>query len=526
MVGVFVRLKLRVLRSRLGAAGILSTLGFVLVWLAGIGSGVAGMALLSLLPRFAPGIATPLAVGVFFLVGLAWVVGPVIAASIDDALDVRRFELLPIPTVQLGIGLLAAGLVGPGSLATIIALVGGSVAGYAGLVSAVPILVTATVACVLFVVTARWALTALADLLRSRRTQEIAGLVLGLFMAIPGLFSVLVNTSGLPFLDYVDQAVTWVSWTPPGALGRAVAAFGEGDWLLGAAGLAYGSAVLWGAIVGYGRSLDRLQTTVGDVGAHRAVRGAGRALRPDRIPLPSGPIGAVAAKELIYLRRDARLRAQLIGSVIGVAVLAAVSITAVDLGVYGPFLAAIVAFLLVVALVVNQFGYDGGSMWAYLIIAPDLGTVLKGKNLAWVMFCTPLLVLAAVGGGVVSADGRYVPAAIVGSTAILLVWMGVGNATSLLGPARIPESNPFGNRGASGASVVASLGGLAAAGILNLPVLAAVGIPVVFFDTGWATLGSVAALLYAVGLYALSFRWIGPLADSRAFAVTAVIDGE
>ncbi len=524
MVGVFVRLKLRMLKNRLGSSSVLALVGFVLVWVATIGAGVVAAVLMSAGARLLPAIRDELAVLVLAVTSIGWVVGPVVAASIEDSLDPRKFESLPIGRTRLGVGLAAAGVLGPGGVATTIGLVGGSIGGYADIVSIAPIAVTALLAVVLSVVTARWLITLLSDLLRSRRTREIAALVVGLTMALPGVLSVLVNVGGLRLQTTIERLASAVIWLPSGALGGAVVSFADREWLQALMLVGYGVVSLVGATWAYGRAIDRLQVTVGTGGVGRSVR-AGSSLRPNRLRLPAGAVGAVAAKELIYLRRDSRLRGQMVGSLIGIVVIAAVGFPALQTE-FGPFLAAPMAFFVVIALVVNQFGYDGGSFWAYLTIAPDLVTVLRGKNLAALVFGAPVCALAAVVGASIAGDWLHVPAAIVSAVAVIVVWSAVGNITSILGPIQIPESNPFGTRGVSGSAFVASMVGLLVAGILMLPMIGAVGSAAWFGGPGWALAAAILSVVFSAVVYVLSFRVTGPLMARRVFSVMAVIDAD
>lgn len=501
----------------------LALVGFVLVWAATIGAGVGVATLMSGGARLIPVIRDELAVLVLAAASIGWVVGPVVAASIEDSLDPRKFESLPIGRTRLGVGLAAAGMMGPGGVATAIALVGGSIGGYADAASVVPIAATALLAVVLAVVTARWLITLLSDLLRSRRTRELAALVVGLTMALPGILSALVNLGGLRVEASVERLASAAMWLPHGALGGAVVSFADHDWLRGGLLFGYGALALAVVTWAYGRAIDRLQVTVG-VGGSRAVR-TGGSLRPGRLWLPAGAIGAVAAKELIYLRRDSRLRGQMVGSLIGIVVIAGIGFPLLRTE-FGPFLAAPMAFFVVIALVVNQFGYDGGSFWGYLTIAPDLITVLRGKNLAALVFGVPVCALAAVVGASIAGDWLHVPAAIVSAIAVIGVWSAVGNVTSILGPIQMPESNPFGTRGVSGAAFVASMVGLLAAGVLMLPVIAGVGVAAWFGGPGWALAAALVSVGFAAVVYVASFRLTGPLMSRRVFSVMEVIDAD
>lgn len=524
MVGVFVRLKLRLLRNRLGSSSVVGLVGFILVWLTTLGLGSGGAALFATGARFAPALGSRLPHLVFTVVALGWVLGPVVAASIEDSLDPRKFESLPLGRTQLALGLAAAGLIGPGGLATALLVIGGSIVGYAGLTSAVPIAVTAVVMVLLAVMTARWLITLLSDLLRSRRTREIAALVVGITFAIPGLASAMFSSGEIEIPGgSVESLADALAWAPPGALGRSVVAFSDGDWFTGLVGLLYGATALVVVSWLYGRAIDRLQVTVSSSGSGKAV--GGRSFRPARLPLPTGAVGAVAAKELIYLRRDSRVRGQLVGSLIGIVVIGGLAVPALRTD-FGPFLSVPMAFFVVVALVVNQFGYDGGSFWGYVTIAPDMLDVLRGKNLAVAVFGIPVATVAAVVGAVLAGTWVYVPAAILSAAAVILLWSAVGNMTSILGPIRMPESNPFGSRGMSGAAFVASMVGLLAAGVLMIPLIVGVGTAAWFSGPLLGSVAAVLALGYGVVVYVVSFRLTRPTLARSLFSVMAVIDAE
>lgn len=523
MAWVFVRLKLRLLRNRLGSSSVLGLVGFILVWVTTAALGFGGAALVATTARLVPELGPAIPQILFTMVALGWVIGPVVAASIEDSLDPRKFESLPLGRTQLAVGLAVAGSIGPGGVATTLVVVGGSLLGYGSLLSFVPILVTAMVMVMLAVMTARWLITLLADLLRSRRTREVAALVVGITFALPGLLSTLVSTGGVEVSLALEPVAASLAWAPPGALGRSVVAFSDGDWSTGLVGLAYGSLTLVVVSWLYGRAIDRLAVTVGAAASGRAIRGG--SFRPARLPLPAGAIGAVAAKELIYLRRDSRVRGQLVGSLIGIVVIAAVGVSALRTE-FGPFLSVPMAFFLVVALVVNQFGFDGGSFWGYVTIAPDMLDVLRGKNLAVAVFGIPVAASAAVVGAVLAGTWVFVPAAVISAAAVILVWFGVGNLTSILGPVRMPESNPFGSKGMSGAAFVASMVGLLAAGLLMIPIIAGVGAAAWFLGPLAAGLAAMAATAYGVAVYLVSFRITRPALDRSLFSLMATIDAD
>ena len=80
-------------------------------------------------------------------------------------------------------------MIGPGATGTVLALGFGSARGVGSIGTVLPVLLVAALATVTMVATARWLTAVLSDLLRRRRSQEVVALVLGVFLAIPGLVS-------------------------------------------------------------------------------------------------------------------------------------------------------------------------------------------------------------------------------------------------------------------------------------------------------------------------------------------------
>ncbi|MDX1448207.1 MAG: hypothetical protein R3246_04005 [Acidimicrobiia bacterium] len=526
MARIFIRLKLLILRSRLSSGGFLSGVGFLVLWLSALAGGLGGGLLLGIISRSSPEAIGAVFVLAFGAVGVAWIIVPVVIASLDDSLEARTFELLPIPPRQLAGGLLAAALVGPGTLATVLAFGYGSVLAFGSVATVLPLLAVASTAVLLCVVVARWATTRLSDLLRRRRGQEVAVLVVVAISVLPALASVTVAQSleeGVDFTGALHALAGIVEWTPWGALGRSIVAIGGGDWVLAFAGWAYGAAATAGAFLLVGRAMRRLATTVPSDVVARAER-AGSRLFPKRIPLPATPVGAVAAKELIAVRRDVRVRGQLLGGVVAIIVLSAVGGAAAIETPYAPFLAVLAVFVVVTAVTPNQLGYDGGSFWGYLTMAPDLGVVIRGKNLGWAVVAVPLAILIALVAAVVSGRWIYVPAALFSALIVALIWLGIGNFISIYGAFRLPETNLFSNRNASGGAFVATMIGLGVSGLVTVPPLLAVGLPAAFSRPLWSTAAAAVFVGYAAWIYRFTIRRVATLAHERRFVLLDTLD--
>lgn len=528
MARIFVGLKLRLLRHRLAGGGFLAGAGFLLVWLAAVAGGLGGGLLFGVSVRLVEDWAVTITVLSFTVLGLVWVVVPVILASLDDSLDPRAFELLPLTPRRLAAGLLTAGLVGPGAVATILGLGLGLTIAFGGPVAAVPLVVVAAVMLLLCVAAARYATTRLSDLLRRRRGQEVALLILILMGTAPGFLSVALTQTATDG-GRVDEALVALAgvatWTPWGALGRAAVALGSGEWLAAVGGLAYGAAATAAAVALFARSLHRMSVTAPTASVRKVGREGSRLL-PRRLPLPATPAGAVAAKELISMRRDVRVRSQLLGGLIALLVLAGAGSSMAVGTQFAPFASVLAVFVVVTSVTPNQFGFDGGSFWGYLTMAPDLGVVIRGKNLAWALVGAPVALVVAVAGGIVGGTWVYVPAALLGAVVVGLVWMGVGNVTSVLGAFRLPESNLFGSRNLSGAAVVATFAGISVSGVLTGPPLLAVGVLALLTTPVWVTVASLLSVVYGVFVYRLGARTAARLAHERRFRLLATLDGD
>ncbi len=520
MVGHFVRLKLRLLSNRLRHAEWQVVVGLILLSLMAVAAAAGTAVGLWALARFAPEWRSEVAVFVFVGAGILWIIGPVVTSAMDDTLEPRAFETLPLSPARLGAGLLAASLIGPGGLGTGVALVVGSLGAFPTSVLTVPaVIVSATIGVLLVVATGRWVVTVLSDLMRSRRSREVVAVMFAVVVGAPAMLGGFVGANGIE-PDRLTRLAELARWTPPGAVGWATESFGAGRWSAGALGLSIGLASLLVVLWLYGTALRRLQLRP------PGVAGAGpRRRSARRWPwLSGGPVGAMAVKELRYAVRDARLRSQFLGAAIGIgAVLVALGTTVLDTP-YAPFAGMVVALLILLPVVTNQFGVDAGSFWVYLVAVPDLGLVLRGKNLGWAMVVVPLGSLVTVGTALISGNASYVLAAWLTIVALTTLWMAVGNPVSIVGAFALPESNMFGNSNVGGSVLLWSLAGLGALALAQVPPALAVGLTAWLAGPVWATIAALASVGYAMLLYRLSWRLTDWLLAERSHRLLETLD--
>lgn len=527
-----VRLKLRLLANRLRTGSVVGAIGFALVWVAAVAGGALGGLAVFGLGRLTgePGVALVIAFTVTFI---GWMVVPASFSALDETLDPRQFELLPLTSRQLVAGLLAAGAVGPGGVGTLVGLLVAVFASFPEWGLAPLSLVAVLLELSMCLVVARLVTSALSNLLASRRSREIVTLLFGLGFALLALLPGLLETSGdgPPIaigLDSLDE-LSALGWLPPGALGLSIALASDGE-ILGAVGLlAFALAAVVAIGWGWARSVRRMMVTSPPVGRsgrrHQALERP-LALIPGWLRLRPGPVTGTVAKELRYLVRDNRVRSQLLGSFIPLVVIAVISEGSFTRGEYTPFLAVGAAFLVVFGILANQFGVDGGSFWGYVVSPAPLTDIVKGKNLSWGLIVLAPALLIAVGMSFLSGQFAYLAAAMLTSLAVLLVAMSIGNMTSIYGAFRIPESNPFGNRGFSGTVFVAVILSMMSSAALLVPLALFVGLPALFIGPSAATIGALGGVGYGVLVYRLMMKLTSRLLLERRQQLLDVIDGE
>jgi ABC-2 type transport system permease protein len=298
MARLLVQLKLRLVRNALRAstgarvAFVLSTCLAAVI--------AAGVFYLLAILRGDGIAAADLSTVIFTLFGLAWLILPLVVFGLDSTLDPATLALYPIRTRPLAVGLLAASAAGAWPAATLIALLGVTI-GLARGALGVLVALLAVALQVLFCITlARFATTALAGVLRSRRGKDLAALAIipifalyeGFIQIVPKLASEGALTAGS--FGGVDQ---WLRWTPPGLAVHAIwdASTGHPGTALLRLALLAGLIAVLGLL--YVRSLTRAVVT-SDASTQSAVHGSA-------LPFARyGLRGTVAARFWLYQRRE------------------------------------------------------------------------------------------------------------------------------------------------------------------------------------------------------------------------------
>ena len=238
---------------------------------------------------------------IFSIFAIGWLIGPILAFGLDGTLDPATMALYPLRTRPLVIGLLAASAAGAWPVANVLGLLGVTI-GLAHGALGVLVSLLAVVLQVLFcIVLARFVITSMARLLRSRRGKDLA---VFLFVPVFAIFEFLIQvipravSSGSLSPSSFAGVDSWLRWLPPGLAAHAIQDASTGHLVDAMARLGLVVAVIIVLGVLWVRSLQRaLVTTDTTTGSSRVHNTA--------LPLARfGLRGAVAARFWRYQSRD------------------------------------------------------------------------------------------------------------------------------------------------------------------------------------------------------------------------------
>ena len=414
---------------------------------------------------------------VFTVFAFGWLILPILVFGLDGTLDPAALSLYPLRTRPLAIGLLAASATGAWPLANVIGLMGVTV-GLARGAAGVIVAVLAVLLQVLFCITlARFVITALARLLRSRRGRDLAAfLVLPIFALYEFFIQVVPNAAAQHRLGATSFAGIdrWIRWIPPGLAAHAIQDASSGR--LGAALL---RLVLLAAVTGvlgwlWIRSLSRALVTADTSSQASQVRGAA-------LPFARyGLTGTVTARFLIYQRRDPT---SLIywGIIAVVMVVAAFRVVRTPAYLGGVLFAIGLGGAMTGVFHANSVGITGpgfGSEALALSSRRELRAYFGGQNIALAMVGTPLLAVFSFGLMAVAGHPADGVLALAVAFAALGAALGLSSILSVFAP--YPMERRIGNpvrraaEGYVGQSVAGGFGSLLGVGVCVAPVVVAV----------------------------------------------------
>lgn len=507
MVATILRLKFRVLGNTLTRSP-WRMVGFVFGILGGLWLLVLVVSGLVALRVFADVEATRAALVIAgTALTLGWLVGPIIAAGMDNTVDALHLAPLPLSRVQVMQVLTATGLTGvPGIITTVAALA--TVIAWsrtpAAAIVAVPCALIGVALCVI-------ACRLLGSAARGgRRWQEIIGTIV-LFVLIlsgpifTGVAALLTSTADL--VAKISALTDVLAWTPVAAIWAVPADVIAGDWLVALARVAIALATLALLWIVWGRTLERGQTAP----ARKVKRAAKAGALGLFGSMPTGPLGATWARSLTFWLRDPRYMRQLIVLPLFPVLMIFTS------GVHGlPFaLSGVLAAFVMCTALYTDVSYDGTAFASVLTTGITGRADRAGRLLAAACIVTPLIVLLTVVPPIIAGRATIIPVTLGAGIGALFIGLGVSSVSSALMvmPVAAPGDNPFktvpGQTFLNGLAVFAVIG---ATLLLSVPVAVPAIIALVLGSTllGWVTL--------AVGIvWGPVVAWLGVIIGGRAF---------
>jgi ABC-2 type transport system permease protein len=513
LVWPFVRLKLRLTANGLRGRPVRIVLFVLGVLAAGFFAitGYAAFAVPGVLDdERAAAMVLPLA-GATLVFG--WLFLPLIFFGVDESLDPARFALLPLRRGTLLTGLFAAALAGLPALSTLVATVGmvDTAARLGGGRAAAAQMLGIVLGLFLCVAVSRAVTSAFATALRSRRSRDLAAILLAVLAALLGPLQ-LALLAGVQRADWdtVAALARAVGWTPlgaPYALGVDVAA-GRG-WTV--------PIKLVIVLVTLAVLLRWWHGTIENAMLGTASAGERRRAGTGRTPVdlllfrgvPRSRFGALVAREVRYWRRETRRRAALITfSMAGLFLPVSFAFSTGSPGVMNVFVGALAALALA-----NQFGYDGSALAANLVAGVPGRVEVQSRAAAHAVFVLPVLVLIAVLVG--ALDGN--PLRIFSTLGLLVAAYGVGIGVILPVSVRaaypLPDSaNPFAlSTGSGPAKGLVAMGALVGTVVLTLPLQ----ILALALHDVWLWIGLPVGVAYAAAAYLVGCGIAGDLLDRR-----------
>jgi ABC-2 type transport system permease protein len=462
------------------------------------------------------GAAVDLTAVIYTTFAFGWLILPLIAFGLDSTLDPAVLARYPLRTRPLMIGLLAASATGVWPLANLIGQLG-IVVGLAHGALAVLIAIIAAVLQVLFCITlARCVTTALAGLMRSRRGRDLAALaiipIFGLYETFAQVLPRAVGNHQLTAASFAGVDA-WLRWLPPGLAAQSVQ-----DASTGHASVAVGRLALMLAVIAvlfalWGRALSHALVTADTSTQASAVRGGALPFATGLIRRRQSLTGTIAARVLVYQRRDPTA---LIYWGITVVIMVVASISALRNGshrdpVVGVLISAGLGGAFTGVLHDNVIALTGPPFYLDALALSGRKAMrawFAGQDLVFAALGVPLILVVPMVVAIISGH----PANGFLAWALGLAAIGAALAISNVFSAALPwpavrrpgNPTPRAADGYAGYTVASRLGTLIGTGILLAPVIVAI-----------ATTGSVAdatrmpVLLAGGAVYGALLAWAG-----------------
>lgn len=502
---------------------------------------------------------------------LAWAVLPLLQYNLNEGLDVTKLQSYPVTRGEQMVSLVLATLLDISTLFILFLFLAVAATWHATALALIMTLVALALSYVHIVGFSQLVLAALMGLLRSRRYRDLTIVVFALLGSSCWLIEQLAFNALGPTLEMTDPSAIanlrvdrFLQWTPPGAAARAITLADQGDyalaalWLLGLAALVPVLLMLWARVLDHSivtaetaapasarRSLWARRATTG-----RPATAAGSAAeRPTGIStswrgprLLSGAAQAIAAKDLLYLWRDPQLKAALLSAIAPIVLIFLPNIYSGRTfryahaygagggfnlaGPEGVLIAPLPALLIVTVLALNAFGLERQGLQTLFLFPIRPLDIFWGKNVTAGAVAFAVEVLLTIIKAAITGGWSYIPLALIGGLAALLVLLGLGNITSVLFPfrarqMRMGDNSSYSSEAGCLRSII-SIGTLLLGAVLLIPVAGAIAIPLVFQQPGWFSFTLPFAILYGLLLHQAPTRIVAPILIRRAPEILAV----
>ncbi|MGA8040025.1 MAG: hypothetical protein WCA93_07950 [Acidimicrobiia bacterium] len=456
---------------------------------------------------------------------MIWITLPVIIFPLDENLDPQQMAILPVTPNQMVSGLATASLIAPSTIVPVMLIVANTMILARSWWVAIPV---SAIFLVLLAVAGQLFSAAISGILRTRRGRDIAtffvlGLAAGSFFAYR-TFSRTVSEIGLAQAVTSHSISGWWPLLPPVGLQRA---------LTEAWGGSYGSALV-SLVVAVGGLLvltylwKRLLGWMLTTPEQRAKPSRGG--RDGMSVGPWGVIATMARKELRFYVRDPRQRLVWTGTVIfvglaiGGAVMNATGMFDIREREWAPLVAPILVLFVGLPIALNLFGWERNAASYLFVLPPRPRQILIGKNLAVASGLTLETIVLSV--GLAGFTGHWTWLWLVAPLTVAAIGcqLAVGNMVSVLTPLRLPRegTDVFAQSTEQGClAIVSQTVSFFVIGILLVPPASLVVLTVEFGQVLSPWITALVAVVWGVGLYAISLFLSGRILRRRMPEVLA-----
>jgi ABC-2 type transport system permease protein len=569
------------LRGYTRNTGRIVSLIFMLLFLVPLLGGVAFASLLGYdsLPHASAVVLLFLVVtGIYLL----WAALPLLFYTLNEGLDVTKLQIYPLTRGEQMVALVLATLLDLSSI-FIVFFYAAILLGWHNTPAALIITVAALAAAYIHTVSlSQLTLAVLMGLLRTRRYRDVTIIIFALFSVVCSLSGQFLGRifSSLPGPDSASQlaqnpVAPYLHWSPPGMAVQAIVSAGDGQyttaliWLGGSVLLIPLVLILWAWVLDRGittaetaastsRSRRRRSSVVARAGmaAGAVVSASGAVIGPGRVEaatpgsasdtrrhrwrLLSSSARAIAWKDALYLWRDPQLKAQLLSTLFLVVLILFPNILSAGEGsgpgVYSQpsllsgdvsvLLAIVPAILVTQTLTQNSLGMDRQGLQTLFLFPVRPLDILWGKNLFAGSFAMAFMTILALIKAILSGGWLFVPLALLGGLAAVLLVMGCGNIASVLLPfrwrtMRMGETGSLaGENGCLRGILQMVVLGIVA--VLLIPVALALVLPAVLGHLEWYVISVPLVLVFGIGFHQIVTRLMAPVLQRRAPEILAV----